>query len=329
MQKPWSELEVKGAVDAYLGLLKRQGKGEVPVKSHIYRELSLRFKGRSAKAFEYKFQNISAVLYEENLPYCDGLKPKFQYQNLLKLIVLDRVRRGEVQEREPYEILFGKLRELYRKGPISVIGRGSGRLGLSLENALGIPQNSSKQPDFMGIELKSKSDKTLQTLFSRIPSRYTGCKDKHDLLAQYGYDDTKRKRRALYTSFTNQPDSLGFFLKSTDTGIVVTNGGVEILEYDSEVIEEALLSKHSQTAYISLSKRIEKEKEVCYIEEMTYCRLPSIIKFLRLVEEGDIYLDFTLSLKDGKTKDHGFLWRIRTSALQKLYISTENMSVKL
>ena len=102
--------------------------------------------------------------------------------------------------------------------------------------------------------------------------------------------------------------------------MIVKNGGVEILEYETEIIEEALLSKHSQTAYIYLSKGFDNQKEVCHIESVKYCRLPSIIKFLRLIKEGDVYLDFTLSKKDGRTKDHGFLWRIRSSALQKLYL---------
>jgi len=64
----------------------------------------------------------------------------------------------------------------------------------------------------MGIELKTKHDKTLQTLFSRVPSRYLACKDKKELVEKYGYFDEKRKRRALYTSFNNSPDSLGFYL---------------------------------------------------------------------------------------------------------------------
>lgn len=325
--KPWTEAEVKGAVDAYLKLLDDQSKGKEPVKSAIYQSLSENFPDRSAKAFEYKFQNISAVLYEENLPYCDGLKPKFQYQNLLKLIVLDRVKKGRVQEREPHEILFHKLRELQRKGAIPVIGKGTGRFGLSIENALGIPQNSSKQPDFMGIELKTKRDKTLQTLFSRVPSRFTGCTDKRDLLDKYGYDDIKRNRRALYTSFCNQPDSLGFYLVPAQDRVIVKNRDYEVLEYDAESIEEALLSKHGQTAYITLSTHVEKEKEVCCIESVNYCKSPSISKFLCLIDEGKVYLDFTLSLKDGKAKDHGFLWRIQGESIEDLYSWAETQDL--
>ena len=319
----WTELEVKGAVVAYFRLLDAQSRGQGEVKSALYSKLSQDFPNRSAKAFEYKFQNISAILYEENLPYCDGLKPKFQYQNLLKLMVLDHAKKGRIQEQEPHEILFHKLRELHRKGPIVVVGKGSGRFGLSLENALGIPQNSSKQPDFMGIELKTKIGVTLQTLFSRVPSKYLGCADKNDLLDRYGYNDAKKGRAALYTSFCNEPDSLGFYLETKHDKVIVKNDGVEILEYDTEIIEEALLSKHSQTAYIYLSKAFDKQKEVCQIKSINYCRFPSIIKFLKLIKEGDVYLDFTLSQKDGKIKDHGFLWRIRSTALQKLYLSTE------
>jgi hypothetical protein len=41
-----------------------------------------------------------------------------------------------------------------------------------------------------------------------------------------------------------------------------------------------------------------------------------------LVESGDVYLDLTLS-DDGRggCKDHGFLWRIKSEALDRLYLS--------
>jgi hypothetical protein len=109
--------------------------------------------------------------------------------------------------------------------------------------------------------------------------------------------------------------------------VIVKNRDYEVLEYDAESIEEALLSKHSQTAYITLSTHVEKEKEVCCIESVNYCKSPSIIKFLRLIDEGKVYLDFTLSLKNGKTKDHGFLWRIQGESLEDLYIWAETQDL--
>ena len=82
--------------------------------------------------------------------------------------------------------------------------------------------DGNKLPDF--IKRKTKHDKSLQTLFSRVPSRYAGCKDKWDLIAMYGCDDAKRKRRALYTSFSRPQDSLGFSLEVRSGTIHIVNG---------------------------------------------------------------------------------------------------------
>ncbi len=105
------------------------------------------------------------------------------------------------------------------------------------------------------------------------------------------------------------------------------NHGHRVLEYDPESIEAALLSKHSQTVYINLSIRKQKGKESCRPESALYCKWPSIIRFLNLVNCGDIYLDFTLSQKNGRTKDHGFLWRIKSEALPKLYLFSKEQTL--
>lgn len=131
-------------MSAYLALLKAEQAGEATNKKEIYRDLSNRFPNRVPKAFELKFQNISAILYEQRLSYCSGLKPRFNYQRLLKLVVLDALDRSPIPAVEPHEILFAKLREICERGPIPVTKDGAGRYGLAIEHALGIQQNSDK-----------------------------------------------------------------------------------------------------------------------------------------------------------------------------------------
>lgn len=320
----WTELEIKAAVNGYFSLLDAQESNEFVLKAAVYRRLASECPTRSAKAFERKFQNISAILYEEKLHYVDGLLPYGNYQRLLKLIVLDHIGRIKRPEYSPRDILIQKLKNLYRRGLLPVKGKGSGRFGLTIEHNLGIPPNSDKKADFMGIEIKTKTDKSLQTLFSRVPSRYICCADKKELVEQYGYYDEKRGRQALYTSFSSKPDSLGFSLSVRKDEILISKNGTDLLAYNSEVLEAALLSKHSETAYVTLSLDRSKLKgERCRIEHLLYCRMPSIIRFMRLVEDGEIYLDFTMSINLGKLRDHGFLWRVAPEAIKDLYLETD------
>ena len=320
----WSDDEIQTAIIAYFELLKAQQKLKPTNKAAIYRELSAIHPARSAKSFEFKFQNISAVLYEEKLSYSDGLRPMGNYQAALKISVLNHLKRIKFKEKSPIDILVEKLRRLRSRDYLPVHGKGSGRYGLSLEHYLSIPQNSSKEADFMGIELKAKHGKSLQTLFSRVPSRYLACKDKNQLVEKFGYFDEKRNRQALYTSFNNAPDSLGFYLAAKKDKIVVKKKKIKILEYDDSVLENALLSKHNETAYVSVSsQRLKNGKTGCRFDQLLYCKTPSLFRFMRMANDGNVYLDFTLSEKAGRVKDHGFLWRVPQNAIGCLYQKTQ------
>ena len=316
----WSSREIEAAISAYFDLLSTQLEGHPTNKAALYRKLSSENPARTAKSFEFKFQNISAVLYEEKLPYADGLRPKLNYQASLKEAVLSLLKQREFEKQTPIDVLVGKLRRLHSRDYLPVKGKGTGRYGLSLEHYLSIPQNSSKEADFMGIELKTKHGKTLQTLFSRVPSRYLACENKNQLVERFGYYDAKRERQALYTSFNNTPDSLGFYLNPKENRVVVNKKKVEILEYDGSVLEDTVLSKHNETAYISVSlSRSEGSETRCRFDQLLYCQTPSLQRFMRMAEDGNVYLDFTLSEKSGRVKDHGFLWRVPQDAIADLY----------
>jgi len=164
----------------------------------------------------------------------------------------------------------------------------------------------------------------LQTLFSRVPSRYLACKDKNQLVEKFGYFDKKRNRQALYTSFNNTPDSLGFYLKSDKNRVVVNRKHYEVLEYDHSLLDDALLSKHNETAYISASlQRLKNGNTGCRFDQLLYCKTPALVRFFKMANDGNVYLDFTLSEKNGRVKDHGFLWRVPPEAIGDLYLETQ------
>lgn len=328
--EPWKGVEIQAAVVAYFELLNSQQERKPTNKAAIYRKLSAVHTARSAKSFEFKFQNISAVLYEEKLPYADGLRPMGNYQAALKTSVLNYLKRLKFKEQSPIDILVEKLRRLHERDFLPVYGKGSGRYGLSLERYLSIPQNSSKEADFMGIELKTKHGTTLQTLFSRVPSRYLACKDKNQLLEKFGYFDEKRKRQALYTSFNNEPDSLGFHLAAKKDKIVVNKKKTKILEYEDGVLGDALLLKHNETAYVSVAtQRLKNGATGCRFDKLLYCKTPSLFRFMRMASDGNVYLDFTLSESSGRVKDHGFLWRVPQDSIGDLYKKTQLIDLAL
>lgn len=87
----WQGWEIDLLVSAYLELLDAENAGRHPVKADVNRELQGLLPARSRGSIEYKLQNVSAVLFDEHLPFIDGYKPARNYQRSLREFVLDRL----------------------------------------------------------------------------------------------------------------------------------------------------------------------------------------------------------------------------------------------
>ena len=89
MANNWSELEVKAAVEDYFSMLRLELDGQAYNKSQHRRTLRECLDHRTNGSVELKHQNISAVLIEMGIPYIDGYKPRFNYQQKLIPTVAD------------------------------------------------------------------------------------------------------------------------------------------------------------------------------------------------------------------------------------------------
>lgn len=74
MAENWSDDELAAAVSAYIEMATLEASRKPYSKREYYRQLAARF-GRTEKSFEYRMQNISAVLHEQGRDWIPGLKP--------------------------------------------------------------------------------------------------------------------------------------------------------------------------------------------------------------------------------------------------------------
>ena len=74
MSAGWSKEELRAAVDAYVEMQRKDRTGQPFTKKRYYDELATQF-GRTAKAFEYRMQNISYVFSLMGRDWLTGLKP--------------------------------------------------------------------------------------------------------------------------------------------------------------------------------------------------------------------------------------------------------------
>jgi hypothetical protein len=90
MADDWSRAEVEAAVADYFDMLSKWLRGEPFNKAEHNRALQ-KVINRTRPSIEWKHRNISAVLLELGCPDLPGYKPAFNYQELLRLVVQDRL----------------------------------------------------------------------------------------------------------------------------------------------------------------------------------------------------------------------------------------------
>ena len=87
----WSRQEVEAIVDDYLSMLASELAGTPYNKAAHRRALLPRLKGRTEKAIEYKYRNISAALLDAGFPCISGYRRLSNYQGLLSEVLAERM----------------------------------------------------------------------------------------------------------------------------------------------------------------------------------------------------------------------------------------------
>lgn len=214
--------------------------------------------------------------------------------------------------------LFEKVSEL---GFLRTMRPGDTGIGYTFETLIGIQANSDKDPDFKGIEIKcsrsrkSKNKRTSpsgkQTLFSLIP-KWGELSGRRELVEKYGEKDDLRNRLAIYCTIKVVPNSYGWNLEVDDEAmlIYVCHNRKRILHYDMYDLQLALESKHKESVFITAEAKGQGDEEEFYYDSLIHCREVLFSEYIALIKENLAGLDFSIHLKDGKVRDHGFLWRL-------------------
>jgi len=234
--------------------------------------------------------------------------------------ILNKAAKSDVAEE-----LLGKLTDIAALGFVDSMRSGPTGIGFTLESLLGISANSSRAPDYKGIELKSGRmpsngvARTRSTMFSQIPKwNISHLKSGKEILQSFGYYNAEKKRTQLYCSVSSRPNSQGLFMRVDASGELIENLAVKADGTESPVVvwvlselESALAAKHKETFWIKAQRRTSGSKEQFHFTNVVHTRSPLINNFGLLVDTGKIEMDYTLSSKpSGGTRDHGYLFKL-------------------
>lgn len=232
------------------------------------------------------------------------------------------------------ELLF-KLRKIAESGPIKSLLDADTSVGRTLETALGIDINSSKKPDYKGIELKSfRANKgNRKNLFAQVPNwKLSKFKSSAEILDAFGYqrdDDFK-----LYCTVSTQTrNSQGLKLKLDDEieQLIENSDKPEIGDFviwTLEKLHKRLLKKHNETFWISAKTVISDGKKYFNYVSVEHTRKPIPSQFDILLEQGIITVDHLIKrTKTGGAREKGPLFKIKPNSLDLLFPPSKKYSL--
>lgn len=231
--------------------------------------------------------------------------------------------------------LLAKLEAINAQGFVKSLRSGPTGIGYTLETMLGIRGNSSKSPDYKGIEIKAgrstsgnSRKKTRTSLFSQIPDwQLSPLSSGRALLDEVGYVDSVTGRLQLYCTNRNVPNPQGLYLTLDSSGEWLESrrqagpdSDTLLVRWHMEKLRARLRTKHASTLWVTADVRVGSTGEEFHFTRVTHTRQPLVWNLGPAILAGAVTLDYTLSLKPtGHTRDHGYLFKLHENDIDVLF----------
>jgi hypothetical protein len=243
--------------------------------------------------------------------------------------------KAQVAASSTFEELLDRLERIAAKGYIKTLRPGDTGVGYTLETLLGIAANSSKKPDYKGIELKASRLRTVKsgqsTVFSQVPNwKISRLKGSKQILDERGQYSAKKERHQLFHEISSRaPNSYRLQLEVDDdylNQIYVPEEGPpeKDVTWLIDKLKERVAEKHKETAWITaLSEGKGKDEEFWY-KHVKHTRGVDPNAIPILLESGAITVHYLIKeTPSGGAKDQGYLFKTASKNLELLFGSVE------
>jgi hypothetical protein len=220
--------------------------------------------------------------------------------------------------------LLLRLRQL-AKQPFPSERSGSTGLGYTLEKLLGIAANSSKLPDYKGIELKSgRGNLTRTTLFAQVSDwKISPCKSSAEILDHYGYQrEGHFKLYCTISALKPNPQGLSFYYDpKTDELHELHNNNTTVAIWPGPLLRQRLMEKHAETFWVDAESTLVNGVEYFQLKSVTHTRAPIVSQLIPLITSGAITMDHLIKRNEetNKVTEKGPLFKIHKRDLELLF----------
>ncbi|MEQ8472942.1 MAG: MvaI/BcnI family restriction endonuclease [Marinoscillum sp.] len=240
--------------------------------------------------------------------------------------VQDLIRSANIVSNSTAEELLDKLRKIAKQPILSMLDADTS-VGRTLETALGIDINSSRQPDYKGIEIKSfRTERTnRKTLFAQVPNwKLSKFKSSAEILDAFGYwrDKDFKLNCTVSTQASNSQglsliidNEIGHLLESSDKKSIG-----DFAVWELEMLHERLQEKHKETFWVSADSLEIDGKNYFQYFMVEHTKSPITTQFDILLDQGIITLDHLIKRNaKGRVVERGPLFKIKPKSLNLLF----------
>ena len=226
--------------------------------------------------------------------------------------------------------LLLKLKAIHRMGFVDTITRGDTGVGMTLERLLGILPNADKAPDYKGIEIKATrkriGNQNRVNLFTQVPNWKKSKMNAQEILNTYGY--IRGGRMQLYCTVNAiSPNSQGLYFVVDENTDTLFNKSMQadskiikdVALWELETLRNRLSEKHRETFWVKATNRIENDIEQFRFDSIVHTRKPNSHLLGALLEQSIITMDYTLSQKETRVRDHGYIFKIKPVNVDLLF----------
>lgn len=276
--------------------------------------------------------DFEGVLYVLNITQIDLEKLlSSNIQNPLKELI-EEINHISNEVADELLILLNKIAS---QGPVPAMLKADTAIGRTLETLLGIDINSSKKPDYKGIELKSYRDKkgNKKNLFAQVPDwSLSKFKSSAEILNNFGYNRGEDfKLYCTVSSLVRNSQGLTLKLDSKINQLLENSDKANIgdfIAWNLETLHNRLLEKHNETFWIAADSIIIDNKEHFQFKKVEHTRKPIVTQFDILLEQGIITLDHLIKRKPtGSVVEKGPIFKIKPNALDLLFPPSQSYSL--
>jgi len=231
--------------------------------------------------------------------------------------------------------LLGKLRAIAARGPLCSVmeGRADTAIGRTVEDALGISMNSRREPDYKGIELKSRRQSAKgnrHTLFAKVPDwPISTLKSSAQILERFGYDvPPGRKLNCTVSTRGHNPQSLYLQMDRRLDRLNERSMRASlpfVVSWQMESLRKALLEKHAETFWITADSAVVDGREWFKLHSICHTREPIVSQLEVLLDQGEISVDHLIKRSArGKVSERGPLFKVTPRSFGLLFPPSRN-----